>query len=78
MLCAYVDSMFKLCFMRGSLSHCQEFPSWASQYTLVLGFLASMISQMIPLVGSVVAGDPGGGIHPPPLLQEPSLALKDC
>lgn len=71
MLCAYVDNMFKLCFVAAG---CLTVGNYilGVQYTLVLGFLA-MITEMIPLVGSVVGTVSAVFIA---LLQNPQLALK--
>ena len=71
MLCAYVDNMFKLCFVAAG---CLTVGNYilGVQYTLVLGFLA-MITEMIPLVGSVVGTVSAVFIA---LLQKPQLALK--
>lgn len=71
MLCTYVDNMFKLCFIA---AFCLTLGNWilGVQYTLVLGFLA-LITEMIPLVGSVVGTLSAVFIA---LLQKPSLALK--
>lgn len=71
MLCAYVDNMFKLCFVAAACLTAGN-SILGVQYTLVLGFLA-MISEMIPLVGSVVGTLAAVFIA---LLQNPSLALK--
>ena len=71
MLCAYVDNMFKLCFI-AAVCLTAGTSLLGVQYTLVLGFLA-MISELIPLVGSVVGTLSAVFIA---LLQKPSLALK--
>lgn len=70
-LCAYVDNMFKLCFVAAACLTAGN-SILGVQYTLVLGFLA-MISELIPLVGSVVGTLSAVFIA---LLQKPSLALK--
>ena len=71
MLCAYVDNMFKLCFVAAACLTAGN-SILGVQYTLVLGFLA-MISELIPLVGSVVGTLAAVFIA---LIQKPSLALK--
>ena len=71
MLCLYTDNMIKLSFVAAG---CLTVGNYilGVQYTLVLGFLA-LITEMIPLVGSVVGTVSAVLIA---LLQEPSLALK--
>lgn len=71
MLCAYVDNMFKLCFISAIILTIGN-TILGVQYTLVLGFLA-MISEMIPMVGSVAGTLAAVFIA---LLQKPALALK--
>lgn len=71
MLCAYVDNMFKLCFIAAAFLTVGNYVLGV-QYTLVLGFLA-LVTEMIPMVGSVVGTLSAMFIA---LLQNPPLALK--
>ena len=71
MLCAYVDNMFKLCFVSAFILTIGN-TILGVQYTYVLGFLA-MISEMIPMVGSVAGTLAAVFIA---FLQQPSLAVK--
>jgi predicted PurR-regulated permease PerM len=71
MLCTYVDNMLKLCLVAAG---CLTIGNYilGVQYTLVLGLLA-MITEMIPLVGSVVGTVVAVFVA---LLQRPALALQ--
>ncbi len=71
MLCAYVDNMFKLCFIAAAFLTVGNYVLGV-QYTLVLGFLA-LVTEMIPMIGSVVGTLSAVFIA---LLQNPPLALK--
>jgi predicted PurR-regulated permease PerM len=71
MLCTYVDNMLKLCLVAAA---CLTIGNYVLgvQYTLVLGLLA-MLTEMIPLVGSVVGTVTAVFVA---LLQRPALALQ--